>query len=100
MLLALIQLTVFAAVFVYTQFLEYLDWHGRSDVLKEKHPKVWALVNNRPMRLILSLFVLGFLVKDFKDAVAIAPPPTVRIVTPIPPAMIFNAPLPRNPGIL
>jgi hypothetical protein len=74
MVLGLIQLIAFAAVFVYTQFLEYLDWHGRSDVLKEKHPRVWVFVNNRPMRLVLSLLVLGFLVKDFKDAVAVAPP--------------------------
>ncbi len=92
MLLAIVQLMLFATVFVYTQFLEYLDWHGRSDVLKEKHPKVWVFVNNRPMRLVLSLLVLGFLVKDFKDAVAVAPPPTVKIVTPVAPAMIFNAP--------
>jgi hypothetical protein len=92
MFVALMQLAVFAAIFIYTQFIDYLDWHGRSDVLKAKHPKMWTLVNNRPTRLIISLFVLGFLVKDFRDAVAIASPPLIKIVPPVPPAMIFNAP--------
>lgn len=79
-------------------FVAYLDWQGRLDVLKDKHPKLWRMVHNRPMRLTLLILCLVYLAKDFRDATIVAPPPTISIKTPIPPAIVdlTSVPEPYN----
>jgi hypothetical protein len=91
MLVSIYQLIVACIVFGFLAFQEYLDWYGRADVLKTKHPKLWALMDKRRTRLILLVVVLVFLVKDFHDAVAIAPAPIVR-TTPPPASIIAPRP--------
>jgi hypothetical protein len=88
MLVSIYQLIVAICVFGFVAFLEYLDWFGRSDVLKEKHPKLWALMGKRATRLVLLVVVVGFLAKDFHDTLAVGPPPEpVKIVPPSSPAL-------------
>jgi hypothetical protein len=82
-----LQLVFTAAVFIYLIFLEFIDWQGRAEVLELKYPWLWRAVNNRPARLLLLVLAVGLLVKDFKDAVAIAPPPVVNIAPPPVPAI-------------
>src|SRR5713226_223792 len=87
MIIVIVQLTIFGLLLILGAFLEYLDWHGRADVLREKHPRVWTMVNSRPARLVFLVAALAFLAKDFRDAVAVAPPPTVKIPAPIAPSI-------------
>jgi hypothetical protein len=75
---SLIQLALIGFLLFWQAFLEYLDWHGRADVLREKHPTVWAMVNNRPFRLVLLVVAVGLLAKDFRDVGAIGPPPAMK----------------------
>lgn len=94
MLGTFIQLVIFAVLLLFAAFLEYLDWHGRADVLKDKHPRVWAMVNSRPARLVVLVASLSFLTKDFRDAVSIAPPPVFRVAAPIAPNIRETPPTP------
>ncbi len=101
MLLSVIQLIILGLLLLFAGFLEYLDWNGRADVLKEKHPKVWAVMKSRPARLALLAACLAFLVRDFHDAAAIAPPP--RFKAPPPPVLNVERPIiiqaPPNPPV-
>jgi len=43
---------------LYFFFSEFLDLIGRLEIIERKWPRIWALLSNRPMRLILSAFLL------------------------------------------
>lgn len=87
MFLSFFQVMLLALFLAWNVFLEYLDWHGRVEVLKDKHPKVYRVVHNRPMRLTLLLLCLAYLAKDFRDSVSVAAPPVLSVKTPPPPAV-------------
>jgi hypothetical protein len=85
-LLKLASLTVYAAVWLFLAFTDYLDWHGRIEVLETKHPKLARLVEGRPLRLVLLLLVLGLLIGDFRETFGQleAGPVIIRAVFPAP----------------
>jgi hypothetical protein len=71
---------LFAVVGIFVVvMLELLDWQGRIEILEIKYPRLWRLVNNRPMRLVLLVLAIGLLSRDFKDIAAVAPPPVVHV---------------------
>ena len=63
-LFSFLLITAFA---VYAVFVEYLDWHGRMDVLQDKHPLLWKAVNARAFRLVLLLLIFGMLAHQFEE---------------------------------
>jgi hypothetical protein len=63
--LSLLPVTIVALFFV---FAEYLDWHGRIEVLEKKHRKLAHFIKNRPFRLALLLLVFGMLAADWKES--------------------------------
>ena len=69
-----IQLIVIGAGVAFAIFIEILDWQGRAEVMEEKFPRLWRVLNARPARLVLLVVLVGFLAKDFHDASASIPP--------------------------
>lgn len=45
----------------YAVVTEYLDWHGRAEVIEQRFPKIWAVIGSRYARIVLILFALGLL---------------------------------------
>lgn len=90
MIWRLIQLGAIAATFFFDKMLDYLDWRGRAELLEQRHPRIWSLIQSRLARLLLALAIISFLARDFHDAVAIAPPPNLVVKTPSPPAIVEN----------
>jgi hypothetical protein len=66
-ILRLLSLKVYALVWLFLAFAEYLDWHGRMEVLEVKHPQVAKVVQSRPLRLVLLLMLLGMLIGDLRE---------------------------------
>jgi len=65
-------------ILLYLAVCEILDWHGRMEVIHERWPWVWRLVNDRPARLVLLIVTAGLLVADFRrDVPKEAQPPSV-----------------------
>lgn len=91
MLSKMLQLALACVLILGEMLLQYLDWQGRADVLKEKHPTIWRAVNSRPMRLVVLVLIVGFLARDFRDSAATAPPPSLR-TSPPPAPLIREAP--------
>ena len=87
MFASVLQIIGVGAVIIFLACIEYLDWRGRFDVIKEKHPRVWGAMNNRPAGLILLTLCMVMLVKDYRDAVATAPAPVVKTSPPPAPIM-------------
>jgi hypothetical protein len=79
MAFTVIQLVSVAVLVVVLVGVEILDWTSRFEIVERKWPKAWRAMNNRPMRLILLVACFVFLLKDFRDAAAISPPPTITI---------------------
>lgn len=84
-----------AVFFVYVIVCEFLDTIGRLEVVEDHWPKVYRAMSNRPMRLVLIVFLLALVAKDLtehsQDALGLvvnmpAPPsPTITFITPTPP---------------
>ncbi len=84
------QLLVIGIVVLLLLIIEYLDWQGRLDIIKDRHPRLWGAMNSRPARLILLVLCLVGLSKDFRDAISIAPPPIVVVKAPPAPSIIVQ----------
>ena len=65
--LGVLQQIAFWALALLLLGAEYLDWFGRLDVLKDKHPKVHRFVNSRPLRVVLLILVFAMLATDLKS---------------------------------
>jgi len=93
-LLALIPILILGLFWL---FVEYLDWHGRMEIVEKKHPKIWRLMNDRPFRLVMLFMVFALLATDVKQnakQLETEPPiyrfqmpsaPTIETVRPAPP---------------
>ena len=90
MLLKVAQLVAVGIGVLLLVFIELLDWQGRMEIIKKRWPSLWKVINNRPVRLLLLVLAIAFLVRDFKDAIAAAPAPQVRVVVPQP-TISFNS---------
>lgn len=80
----ILQLVPLVVGIIFLALIEILDWVGRMEMIQTKWPKIWKALNNRPARLVLLTACLVFLVKDFRDAAATAPPPIVTLSIPPP----------------
>lgn len=67
MLLGFLSLIPYALIALFIAFTDYLDWHGRIEVLETKHPRLAKIVENRPLRLVLLLMVFGMLAVDLRE---------------------------------
>ena len=86
-----------AAVIVFVGFIEFLDWHGRAEIIQQKYPRLWNAMNNRVARLVLLVVAIVLLTKDFRDAIATAPAPVVVFKAPPPPTIPEPKPPDRAP---
>ena len=59
-------------------------------MVESKWPRFWRLLNNRPARLLLLVVAIVFLAKDYRDTIAVAPPPNVTWSSPPPPMVVQN----------
>src|ERR1700680_4748232 len=82
MLFKIAELLAVAVGFLLLLFSESLDMLGRMETVEKRWPRASKVLSNRPARLVLLALGALFLVRDFKDAAATAPPPIVRMVTP------------------
>jgi hypothetical protein len=80
MLWRLIQLLSIGLAVVLLVLVEVLDWKGRMELIEQNWPGAWKVLNSRPARLLLLVLAVGFLARDFKDAVEVGPVPVVTIV--------------------
>jgi hypothetical protein len=88
--LGFLTLVPLAGVALFFAFAEYLDWHGRMEVLEKKHPRIWRLVNDRSFRLVLLFMIFAILSADLKETLKQLEPgeaPVVRFVAPSVPAV-------------
>jgi hypothetical protein len=83
----ILQWIVTALLLLFFLALEILDWQGRMELIESRWPLIWKAINNRPARLVLLFFCFAFLIRNFKDAVSIPPPPIVNFAAPIPPPL-------------
>lgn len=67
MVIGLLSVIVYGLIALFLAFTDYLDWHGRMEVLEEKHPKLAKFVENRLLRLVLLLMVFAMLATDVKE---------------------------------
>jgi len=54
---SLAELALLLIAAVYWIACEYIDTRGRLEFIEKSHPRIWRLVNNRPVRLAGILFV-------------------------------------------
>lgn len=87
LILGFLTLVPLALIALFFAFAEYLDWHGRMEVIKEKHHKLWRLINDRPFRLVMLFVIFATLATDLRDNLMhLDPEPIVfRFVAPTPP---------------
>jgi hypothetical protein len=85
----LVRLAIFVSLIAIAILAEYLDWHGRVEMLEAKHPTIYKFAVSRPLRLILILLALGLLAEDSKELVRRMEgeqnPPTLKFVAPAAP---------------
>ncbi len=65
--LSVLGLVVVALVFLFFLFTEYLDWHGRMEVIEQIHPKLWKAMNDRPFRIVVLMLILGLLIEGTRE---------------------------------
>jgi hypothetical protein len=80
-----------AMLIIIAAIMLVLDMIGRADILK-RHPKLWAAVTSRPIILLLLLTAIALLDRDYKDAMAVGPAPSVKIYPPAPPVITGEEP--------
>jgi hypothetical protein len=76
---------------------EVLDWIGRLEIIEKRWPRIWAAINNRPLRLIFYLFFIVALGEDAAERIKEAhevPPLVVTFVAPKSPDVTFVQPEP------
>jgi hypothetical protein len=97
--LGFLTLVPLAGISLFFAFAEYLDWHGRMELLEKKHPRIWRLVNARPFRLVLLLMVFAALATDLKENLKQLDPevPVVRFAAPRVPAIELVSITPPEP---
>jgi hypothetical protein len=80
----------------YVLVSEFLDTIGRLDIIQDRWPKVWGVLNNRPMRLILIVFLAVLVAKDISDRVheKVA---ELKVTMPSIPAPIIQMTTPEKP---
>src|SRR5579859_3631597 len=52
---------------LYVIVTEGTDWIGRAEIIEKRWPRLWGLMNNRPMRLVLITVALGMIVQVIRD---------------------------------
>jgi hypothetical protein len=87
MLSALLLLLVSVALIAYAVITEATDWIGRAEIIETRWPRVWGMMNNRPMRLILVVVALVMLAHIIQDLRIGTDAPTVVLKTPAPPML-------------
>ena len=102
MFVVLLTLLPLAVITLFFAFAEYLDWHGRMEILEKKHPRIWRLVNDRPFRLILLLLIFAILSAELKETLKnlLEPDeaPIVRFVAPSVPSIAPVTTTPSEPS--
>jgi len=91
-ILRVLSLTFYVLVWLFLAFTDYLDWHGRMEVLETKHPQIAKLVQSRPLRLVLLLMLLGMIVSDFRE--------TIKQVGTEPLVVKASVPAPASPNVV
>lgn len=59
-----------------------LDMVGRAETIQKRWPRVWNAATSLPLILLLLVVSVFLLDRDFKDAMATAPAPQMKIPTP------------------
>jgi hypothetical protein len=99
LILGLLTLVPIALIALFFVFAEYLDWHGRLDLIKEKHHKLWRVMNDRPFRLVMLFVIFAALATDLRENLRHPDPePAVfRFVAPPPPPVEKSKNEPSEP---
>jgi hypothetical protein len=83
----LLTLAAASLLIVVAVIMFLLDMIGRAEIVEMRWPKVWGIITSRPLILLFLVASLALLDRDFKDAMAIAPAPVVRMATPPAPVL-------------
>ncbi len=70
------------AIVLYVVITEVTDWVGRTEIIEKRWPRLWAVMNNRPMRLVLILLAIVMAVHAGQELRSGADPPEVNISAP------------------
>jgi hypothetical protein len=89
------------AIIAYTLITETTDWIGRAEIIESRWPRLWGVMNNRPMRLVLivvALVMMADVIQQFRTG---AEPVQSRFPSPGVPALEpIGAPPPESPDSL
>jgi hypothetical protein len=80
------------AIILYAVLTEGTDWIGRAEIIEQRWPGLWGLMNNRPMRLILIVVALVMVGHGIQDLRGGAEPLTVSFKPPTVPTIIAPSP--------
>jgi hypothetical protein len=67
--LGFLSLVPYVLIALFLAFTDYLDWHGRIEVLQNRHPKLAKLIEDKPLRVVLLLMVFGMLAVDLRESI-------------------------------
>lgn len=76
------------AIIAYAILTEATDWIGRAEIIEKRWPRLWGLMNNRPIRLILlavALVMIGHVIQDLRAG---AEAPEVKFRSPQVPMIV------------
>jgi hypothetical protein len=87
-------------VVIYLVAAEFIDIIGRLEIVEKHWPKLWRALNNRPIRLVLLIFLVVLVGKDIVEKVKEPkiPPLVVNFAPPLPPIIQMVA-APANVSI-
>src|SRR5438552_1699110 len=77
----LVSVIIFSLWWGYLLFMEYIDWHGRAEIIEKRNPRLWLAMNNRPARLVMLIAIAALLGADVKEKI-VEEPPTARFGAP------------------
>lgn len=100
-ILSSVMLFVVACLFVaYVILTEGTDWIGRAEIIEQRWPRLWAIMSNRPMRLVLIAVAIGMLTQVSREFENGEDPPQARFAPPGVPAMQAEGPKAEDPASL
>jgi len=87
-----------AMLIIIAAIMLILDMVGSADIIRSRYPRAWVAVTSRPTILLLLLIAITLLDRNYKDAMAVGPPPSVKIYAPSPPLLAIREPEPPHPS--
>ncbi|QHN02744.1 hypothetical protein FTO74_04700 [Granulicella sp. WH15] len=93
----MITTAVITILILYVGVTEWLDTIGRLEIIEKRWPRMWSIMNNRPIRLALLIFAVVVLVKIWSEKLKGEGVSPLIVNIPAPPAPVIQFIQPDSP---